>query len=160
MFLMQITGCIDSSHDTALVIASPLGHQTTIIMAMHTLYHVSRMSSEHSDWLRALTFYKEELDLLKGRLAEVSMKYTRTEVKAEVEHFQNQFVIQRNNIDELSHDLHEHEKHISRDVQEMAQHLANHTLAEHDSLRDRYFALEKRINELRYEYNRFLARYM
>lgn len=129
-------------------------------MAMHTLYHVSRMSSEHSDWLRALTFYKEELDLLKGRLAEVSMKYTRTEVKAEVEHFQNQFVIQRNNIDELSHDLHEHEKHISRDVQEMAQHLANHTLAEHDSLRDRYFALEKRINELRYEYNRFLARYM
>jgi hypothetical protein len=83
-------------------------------MATTTHYHISRMSNEHHDWMRALEFYKQELDILTKRLSEVSIQYTRTEVKADVEHYQNQFLIQRNNIDELMHDFKEHDTHIQK----------------------------------------------
>jgi hypothetical protein len=129
-------------------------------MSTTTHYHISRMSNEHHDWMRALEFYKQELDILTKRLSEVSTQYTRTEVKADVEHYQNQFLIQRNNIDELMHDFKEHDVHIHEDVVKMAQHVSNRTLAEHDNLRDRYFRFEKFIHEMRHDFNRFLSRYL
>lgn len=129
-------------------------------MAESVLYHVSRMSSEHSDWRRGIEFYRQEMEILKKRLAEVSQKYTRTEVKAEVEHFQNQFIVQRNNLDDLKHAIGVHERHLNQDAGQLDNHIANSTLAEHDELRDRFADLEKTINDLRHEFNRFLARYM
>lgn len=129
-------------------------------MATQTLYHISHVSNEHSDWLRAIDFYKEELTILENRLAEISQKYTREEVKSDVEHYQNQFIIQRANLEDLAKDIRKHEVHMSDDAQRKAQHLSNITLAEHDSMRDRFENLEKFINELRHNFNRFLSRYM
>ena len=66
---------------------------------------VEHLTNEHNDWLRALTFYDEELDTMEKRLAEVAAKNTSIEARGGVEHFQNQFIIQRNSIDELQHDI-------------------------------------------------------
>ena len=93
-------------------------------------------------------------------MSEVSIKYSKQEVRAEVEHFQNQFIVQRNNLDELRHSIGEHVGHIEHDIEKMAQHLSNVTLAEHDQRREDFESLEKVINELRHEFNRFLSRYM
>jgi len=129
-------------------------------MSEHVTYHISRITSEHSDWLRSIEFYQQELEILKKRLAEVSAKYTNQDVKAEVEHFQNQFIVQRNNLDELHHSIGEHVKHLKQDAAAMGQHLSNVTLAEHDVRREDLEILEKVINNLRHEFNRFLSRYM
>lgn len=129
-------------------------------MANKVLYHISHISSEYADWLRSADFYKEEISILTNRLAEVSQKYTREDVKSEIEHFQNQFLIQVNNLEQLSHDVREHEKHMSDDAEKLAQHLSNHTLAEHDAMRDRFQTLERVILDLRHEFNKFLSRYM
>ncbi len=129
-------------------------------MATQTLYHISHITSEYADWLRAISFYKEEISILKNRLAEVSLKNSKPEVKADVEHYQNQFILQNDNLDVLAHDVHEHEKHMNADADRLAQHLSNHTLAEHDNMRERYQVLEKIITDLRHDFNKFLCRYM
>ena len=129
-------------------------------MATQTLYHISHITSEYADWLRAISFYKEEISILKNRLAEVSFKNSKPEVKADVEHYQNQFILQNDNLDVLAHDVREHEKHMSADAERLAQHLSNHTLAEHDNMRERYQVLEKIITDLRHDFNKFLCRYM
>lgn len=129
-------------------------------MSQHVTYHISRITSEHSDWIRSIDFYKQEIEILKKRLSEVSIKYSKQEVRAEVEHFQNQFIVQRNNLDELRHAIGEHVNHMQQDTEKMAQHLSNVTLAEHDQRREDLVSLEKVINELRHEFNRFLSRYM
>jgi hypothetical protein len=49
---------------------------------------------------------------------------------------------------------------MSADADRLAQHLSNHTLAEHDNMRDRYQVLEKIITDLRHDFNKFLCRYM
>lgn len=129
-------------------------------MAQHTLYHVSHVSNEHSDWLRGIDFYKDELHILENRLSEVSQKWTKSEVKADVEHYQNQFIIQKANLSDLQNSIKQHEVHMSDDVQNKAQHLSNNTLAEHDSMRERYQILERTLVDLRHDFNKFLSRYM
>jgi hypothetical protein len=130
-------------------------------MSTHNTFHISRMNNEQSDWQRGLEFYKQELQIHTHRLSDVSGMYeSKADLKPNVEHFQNQFIVQRNNIDQLSHDLGSFEKKVSIETQEMAQHIHADTLTEHDVLRDRYTALEKTINNLRHEHNKFLAKYI
>lgn len=121
---------------------------------------VSHLSHEHTDWLRALDFYEDELDILENRLAEVAGKNNGREAMAGIEHFQNQFVIQRNNIDEIRHSINENLSKIAADVKVSAGHVDYELVEEHDSLREDYIGLEKVINELRHEFSRFLAKWM
>ena len=85
------------------------------------------------------------------------MYESKAELKPSVEHFQNQFIVQRDNIDRLSHDLGSFERKVSAETLNMAEHITAET---HAVLRDRYIALEKTINEMRHEHNRFLAKYI
>ena len=130
-------------------------------MSTHNTFHISRMSNEQSDWQRGLDFYKDEIKIHAHRLSDVSGMYApKDEVKPQVEHFQNQFIVQRDNIDQLSHDLGSFEKKVSHETQKMAEHISDTTLAEQDVLRNRYTALEKTINDLRHEHNAFLVKYI
>jgi len=70
------------------------------------------LNYEHTDWLRAIEFYKDDLSVLQKRLAEVAFKNNRESVEAGIEHFQNQFLIQKNNLDELRHYVNEHIVHV------------------------------------------------
>ncbi len=57
------------------------------------------------DWARKLQFYKEEIPFLKKRLEEIASKNTSEDVLKQVEHFENEFIIMNNNLDELLHDV-------------------------------------------------------
>ena len=130
-------------------------------MSTHHVFHISRMNNEQNDWQRGLAFYKQELQIHAHRLSDVSGMYdSKAELKPNVEHFQNQFIVQRDNIDQLAHDLGSFEKKVSRETQVMAEHINAETLTEHDVLHDRFTALEKTINNLRHEHNSFLAKYI
>lgn len=130
-------------------------------MSAHNTFHISRMNNEQNDWQRGLEFYKQELQIHTHRLSDVSGMYgSKAELKPNVEHFQNQFIVQRNNIDQLAHDLGSFEKRVSAETINMAEHITADTLVQHDVLRDRYSTLEKTINDLRHEHNKFLAKYI
>jgi len=130
-------------------------------MSKHNTFHISRMNNEQSDWQRGLDFYKDEIKIHAHRLSDVSGMYApKDEMKPQVEHFQNQFIVQRENIDQLAHDLGSFEKKVSHETEVMAEHIKAETLSEHDVLRDRYSALENTINDLRHEHNTFLAKYI
>ena len=58
-------------------------------------------------WVRSLEFFKQENNYLKNRLSEVVDKTTNKYFLAEAEHFQNQFIIKDEFIDELKHDVNE-----------------------------------------------------
>ena len=130
-------------------------------MSTHHTFHISRMSNEQSDWKRGLDFYKDEIKIHAHRLADVSGMYkSKAELKPIVEHYQNQFIVQRNNIDQLAHDIGSFEKKVSKESELMAEHITAQTLAEQEVLRERYNTLEKTINDLRHEHNTFLAKYI
>ncbi len=121
---------------------------------------VSKCSNDHSTWLKELDFYNEELSLLEKRLMEIANKNNGKEVMAEVEHFQNQFIVQRNNMDMLQHNVKEHNNKVAEDAKEHAGKMEVSREHDHNALKDQIEMFEKVFNELRHEYNRFLSKWM
>lgn len=115
---------------------------------------------DHSIWLKELVFYDEELDTLEKRLLEIVQKNNGKEVMADVEHFQNQFVIQRINIDQLQHDIRKHDGNVAAEAQAHAGKMKSVEVSEHDKLKEQVETFGKLFNELRHEYNKFLSKWM
>ena len=126
-------------------------------MSYTTVIH---FGSDHLEWLKSIDFYDGELDILENRLKEIVSKNNGAEAMAGVEHFQNQFIIQRNNIDELRHSINEHAVKVSADAKKHAGKMEAGFVGEHEQLKDGVKTFEKIVNGLRHEFNVFLAKWM
>ncbi len=120
---------------------------------------VAHCGNEHQEWLKSVEFYDQDLDTLEKRLMEIVTKNNTRDVMAGVEHFQNQFIVQRNNIDELRHSINEHAGKVASDAQVHQGRMETGLVGEHDGLADQVRSFEKIFNELRHEYNLFLAKW-
>ena len=68
---------------------------------------------EHENWLRELNFYKDELKSFHLRLEELVNRWTDQKVLAEIEKFQNQFMIQEKEFDALKNQIAMHENNMA-----------------------------------------------
>lgn len=125
-----------------------------------TYTDVSHCGNDHAEWLKSIDFYKGEFNILNKRLQEVAQKNTSADAMAWVEHFQNQFVVQRNNMDELKHSIHVHEDKVATDSREHAGKIETGLVKEHVTIREQLENHEKIIKELRQEFNQFLSKWM
>ncbi|MDP4637043.1 MAG: hypothetical protein NWR96_06595 [Crocinitomicaceae bacterium] len=115
---------------------------------------------ENQDWLKRLDFYKEEITILKERLDEVTKKNNASDFLKDVEHFQNQFIVQRNNIDELAHSIKKNEQGLVKEVNSNPVAVDHRKVENHLAEEDFIGYFEKNFAELRGEYNRFLSKWM
>ncbi len=115
---------------------------------------------EHEMWLNAMSFYKEELKIFESRLAEVSNKNTDSDMKAKVEHFQNQFIRQHEVIDILKHDINLHEQSLVTYAKEHPVAIDHVYFENHTGLEDRMETFKKLWVELRQEFMMFLRDWM
>lgn len=121
---------------------------------------VSHCGTDHHDWIKAMDFYEDDLDLLENRLVEIVKKNNTSDAMAGVEHFQNQFIVQRNNIDELRHSINEHDSKVAGEAREHAGRMEARHTDEHESLKGQVEGFTKIFNDLRHEYNLFMAKWM
>jgi hypothetical protein len=121
---------------------------------------VSSCGNDHLEWLKSIDFYKEEFERLEEKLVEIVKKNNVPEAMAGVEHFQNQFMIQRNNIAKLRHSIHEHSGKIASEAKIHAGKMETFHIGEHNQLRDQFESFEKIVSELRHEFSLFLAKWM
>ena len=121
---------------------------------------IPEISEEHREWLNALGFYKEEIHVLERRLTEVASRNTSFEARQGIEHFQNQFVVQKNNIDELRHRIHEHLDAMINYAAKHKWNVVDWQEGRHEALKTEFQSLEKVVNELRSEFNGFLSKWL
>jgi hypothetical protein len=114
----------------------------------------------HQDWLSRLQFYKEEIYIFKERLQEITSKNSSKEALAKAEHYQNQFIVQRNNIDELVHSIKVHEDTIVQEIKKNPIAVDHRKVDNHLVEEDFMSYFEKNFSELRADYNRFSAEWM
>jgi NAD-dependent SIR2 family protein deacetylase len=122
--------------------------------------YVDFCGNDHAEWLNSIDFYDEEFEIIEERLLEIATKYTGHEVMAQVEHFQNQFVVQHNNIDELKHRIHSHNQKVAEDAKLHRGKMETVYVDDHNRLKDQLVSFEKNANELRHEFNLFLSKWM
>jgi hypothetical protein len=70
-------------------------------MIMTTQKYLSELHHDHREWKNLLSFYGEDLEIMKKRLEEISHKNSDREMHGWVERFQNKLIIQEEQIDIL-----------------------------------------------------------
>lgn len=127
---------------------------------MATNESIYKQHEENTEWLKKLDFYKDEISILKGRLEELATKNNAQEVLAEVERFQNQFIIQRNNIDEIAHKVREHEQSLLDEIKSNPVAVDHRKVEYHAVEQDLVNSFEKVFNEVREDFNKFSSKWM
>lgn len=122
--------------------------------------YMADLHFEHQMWLNALKFYKEELAIFESRLGEVSFRNSASETKAQVEHFQNQFIREHEVIDTLRHDIKQHENMLVEYAKEHPVAVEHVYFRNHSELEDRMDTFNKIWRELRDEFMEFLRNWM
>lgn len=116
------------------------------------------LRAEHEDWLRRINFYKDELKILKSRLEEVASKNTVEDVLKGVEQFQNQLIIQAEQLDILAHNIREHDAAISKNIKQNITASDHRKAADHNYSAENMEQFEKLFIEMRNNINRFLSK--
>jgi len=130
--------------------------ETTVAQVKLQQLHI-----EHEMWLNELSFYRDEVKILDRYLLEVVKKNTGPEVMREVEHFQNQFIRQKEVMDELSHDIREHEAFVIAKVRELNPiQVEKKKFDDHQELREFLDTFRKLYAELKADFLSFTGRHL
>lgn len=121
---------------------------------------IYQLHEEHTQWLNNLTFYKDEMAIMQNRIAEVATKNNSQDVLKQIEHFQNQLIIQKEQMDILSHEIREHESGLVNEVKKNEVAVDHRKMPDHNKHREGVAAFEKIFNDLRKELNQFLTKWM
>lgn len=111
--------------------------------------------------MRELSFYKEEIKIFENHLENIIQRNTKYDVPAQVEHFQNQFILQKEVIDYLKHDLHVSEKQLAAFVHDLSgDGIDGIKMDNHGSLRERMMTFRKIYKEIKNDFRRFEMEWM
>jgi len=119
--------------------------------------HITHLNNES---LRGLDFYQLEISFLQERLDEINGDNTSTEVRQQIDHFQNQLFIHRNAIDELKSLISDNNRSIELQLAKSEPFVDESLGQEHERLNADYLTEEKMFNDLRRDFNRFAAEWM
>lgn len=122
--------------------------------------HIDFLHFEHQLWLNDVKFYIDELKIYQKLLEEIAGKNTSGDVRKHIEHFQNQFIIQREQMDLLKHDIREHENWLSKFAAQHPVAIEHVAFADHASLRDRIVTTKSIYVDLKTEFKHFLTQWM
>lgn len=113
------------------------------------------------EWLKALEFYRGELKFWRNRLGEVVARNSSREILQEAEHFQNQVIIQEENIDILRHDIKQLENRLEEVMHKSPGNGSSQKLNEvENQLRERLKTFEHIYVDLKHEYYSYLRKYI
>ncbi|MDR9458479.1 MAG: hypothetical protein RI572_13825 [Salegentibacter sp.] len=122
--------------------------------------YVEDLHVEHQQWLGELEFWKDELKSFNNRLAELVNRWSNKDVLAQLEHFQNQFILHEEFIDNQEKLIHAHETNMA-DHDKKEHMVINTGLAKnHLDIRDRMQDQRKIYAALKKDFYKFLSKYM
>ncbi|MEI6583190.1 MAG: hypothetical protein WCO43_06320 [Chitinophagia bacterium] len=107
-----------------------------------------------------LDFYFQEIQFLEKLLSEVVNKNTSQEALSEAEHFQNQFLIQRKNIDELRNRILQNHHLATDEAKIHAGRVDTRLVSDNENIGEEVHQLEKVIADLRAAYKKYLLNWM
>ena len=115
-----------------------------------------KLHYENKVWKNELLFVADEIKVYENRLSDLVTGSPQKEMLRKLEHFQNQFIREKEVIDHLKHDVNSHEHKL---VEWVKNEMANEELLaqKHDELMDRMETFRKIFAELKVEFYEFLA---
>jgi uncharacterized coiled-coil DUF342 family protein len=120
---------------------------------------ISEQTSELAqinDWKATITSARDAIRSMRSQLEQIALQKTDDDFRAQIEHFQNQFIRQMEVADEMHHDLKQSAKKISNNGQLIVLH-DDRPIDNPDVLQDRMHTFLKLYNELEKEFSDFIS---
>ncbi|GER58111.1 hypothetical protein ULMA_02190 [Patiriisocius marinus] len=118
------------------------------------------MHFEHEQWKGELAFWKDELKFFNSKLSELVSRWTNKDVLAQLEHYQNEFILHGGVIQDLQETIDKHETRIAGQSKTGEDALDIHLTKEHVAFRNKIETQRHIYSELKKEFFRFLEKYM
>jgi hypothetical protein len=118
----------------------------------------SALHFEHQLWTNELRFFEDEINIYEGYLGDLVTQSNDKEMLAKLEHFQNQFIRQKEVLDELNSDIHKHEQHLSLLLQD-DQDSNDVDDEQHQEMSERIDRFKTIYSELKQNFLKFFAAY-
>lgn len=128
-------------------------------METEILYN-SNMHFEHKLWEGELAFWKDELKTFNYRLSELVTRWTNKDVLAQLEHFQNEFVLHGSVIEDLQETIEKHEIRIAGQSAEGHEAIDVQLAKRHVEFRNKIETQREIYADLKKGFFRFLEKYM
>jgi hypothetical protein len=122
--------------------------------------YITEQRKENIAWLETFKFYKDEIKVLRKRLEEVASRNSAKDVKMQISHFENQFIINDEQIDEISHAIKENQVKMEQHIHDNPVAVEHRKVEDHTELRDKVNVFENIFKQLRIEFNEFLSKTM
>jgi hypothetical protein len=123
---------------------------------MESTVSIDQFQEELQAWKHELSSFKHEIRHFEHHLETMSSKNLPKDLLAQVEHFQNSFICQKEVIDKLRHDLPDSRHKVENIFNNVK---SNHTdemgLGRHGLLRDRMYIFRRIYNEVKEDFNKF-----
>ncbi|WP_422080986.1 hypothetical protein [Ulvibacterium sp.] len=115
---------------------------------------------EHQQWRSELAFWEDESRSFKNRLEEMVRRLTDKNLLAQLEHYQNEFVLHNGIIDNLQEDIEIHEARIASQTQTGRDMPDTLLTRKHLEFRRRMETQRQIYVDLKKEFFGFLTKYM
>ncbi|MDO1513927.1 hypothetical protein Q2T41_14795 [Maribacter confluentis] len=115
---------------------------------------------EHKQWHSELAFWEDELKSFKNRLSELIKRWTKKEVLAQLEHYQNEFMLHEGIIDKLQETIEKHETRIAGQSKTSQESMDTLLTKKHIEFRNQMETQRQIYADLKKEFFKFLSKYM
>ncbi len=121
---------------------------------------IPKLHLEYRLWIAELNFSKEEITIFERHLEDMVAKNSDLVARTQVEHFQNQFIREKEVIDELKHKLNISERQLAGFVRELSgMGLESIKMDNHGNLREEMKTFRVIYGDLKEEFRRFEREY-
>jgi len=123
----------------------------------------SKIYTQHEEnvkWMKDPEFYRDEIKVMEGRLAEVAGANTSKNVLAGVEQLQNRLIVQKNNINGLKHAINVNNHGIENEIKKNKTAVDHRNMTDHSDLREQFGSFVKSYQETKTDLNLFLVKWM
>ena len=121
---------------------------------------IYKQHEENKEWMSSLLFYLDEINIMRNRLEEIASKNNSKEIVADIEHFQNQIILQKDNIDTFKHAINLDNDLIDAEIKKNDVALERRSLADHSKIREDIQSFEHVFTSFKHEFNVFLSKWM
>jgi hypothetical protein len=119
-----------------------------------------KLGNEHQEINNTIEFYASEIKFLEKLLTEVLEKNSNHDVKTEAEHFQNQFIIQQKNIDEIRSKILINKHEAAMEAKVHAGKVDERLVIDIHQIKHDANQIEKAIEEIRFAFKKFVAKWL
>jgi hypothetical protein len=114
---------------------------------------------DHHIWENELNFYKNELSIFEERLTDMIQRKPSDLLLRELEQFQNQFIRQKEVVDELNHKIHLYDDELQGIPAQIMLDKQSQEITKHKRLEDDLQTNRRLYFDLRNRFNLYLLKY-